>query len=701
MSIDTVLQVALSALNTSQAALRTASGNIANVNTPGYARRVLIQETLVVGTQGSGVRVAEVRRIVDAFLIDELRNASSEAMAAEVQASLHDRIQSLLGGPGDENTLAARLNQMFVSLADLTMDSSSVVRRTAAINDLQAFGDEVSRLAQQIQDLRAEVDRQIQGEITKVNDALKRIQDLNPLIARESLAGRDASALIDQRDQAITDIAGVMDIRVSDLGNNTVGISTVSGVTLLDNVPRKLVYTPPATVTSATGFPAITVNAFDPSTGVAKAAGSPLDRAVRSGSLRGYLDMRNDQLPDLAEQLGELAGMVVDQLNAVHNDNTAVPPPNALVGHNSGLTGADAHGFTGKLTLAVIDSSNEIADSFVLDFASYATFDQAIAAANAALAGNGTLSLAGGVMSFSAVNPANGVSMLQDATTPSSRGGRGFAHFFGLNDLMEAKVPAHYDTGLTGTDDHRFTGAVSFEVRGPNGDLASKYTLDFASLAGTDLGAVVNDLNANLGAFASFSLDANGELDITPTAAFAGYQLVTVSDTTNRASTGVTISQLFGIGPRYRADAALGVKVTSRIEANNMLLALAKLDTAAGAGVPALTVGDNRGALELEDLAQRTVQFAAAGDLSAAGVTLAEYAALIVSKVSINAENIDHQSAGASALRSALEQRLASISGVNLDEELANMIVYQNAFNAAARLIATADEMFDTLLRVL
>ncbi|MEE8247041.1 MAG: flagellar hook-associated protein FlgK, partial [Alphaproteobacteria bacterium] len=444
MSIDTVLQVALSALNTSQAALRTASGNIANVNTPGYARRVLIQETLVVGTQGSGVRVAEVRRIVDAFLIDELRNASSEAMAAEVQASLHDRIQSLLGGPGDENTLAARLNQMFVSLADLTMDSSSVVRRTAAINDLQAFGDEVSRLAQQIQDLRAEVDRQIQGEITKVNDALKRIQDLNPLIARESLAGRDASALIDQRDQAITDIAGVMDIRVSDLGNNTVGISTVSGVTLLDNVPRTLVYTPPATGTSATGFPAITVNAFDPSTGVAKAAGSPLDRAVRSGSLRGYLDMRNGQLPDLAEQLGELAGMVVDQLNAVHNDNTAVPPPNALVGHNSGLTGADAHGFTGKLTLAVIDSSNEIADSFVLDFASYATFDQAIAAANAALAGNGTLSLAGGVMSFSAVNPANGVSMLQDATTPSSRGGRGFAHFFGLNDLMEAKVPAHY-----------------------------------------------------------------------------------------------------------------------------------------------------------------------------------------------------------------------------------------------------------------
>jgi flagellar hook-associated protein 1 FlgK len=701
MSIDTVLQVALSALNTSQAALRTASSNIANVNTEGYARRVLIQETQVVGTEGSGVRVAEVRRIVDAFLIDELRNASSEAKAADVQASFHDRIQALLGGPDDENTLGARLNQMFVSLADLTVDANSAVRRAAAINDLEAFGDEVSRLAQQVQDLRAEVDRQIQGEITRVNDALKRVQDLNPVIARESLAGRDASALIDQRDQAIDDIANVMDIRISDLGSSTVGVSTVSGVSLLDNVSRKLVYAPPSTVTSSTYFPPITVNPVNPATGVAESTGVPLDASVRSGSLRGYLDMRNGQLPDLAEQLGELAGKVVDQLNGVHNDNTAVPPPNSLVGRNTGLTGADAHGFTGKVTLAVIDSSNGIADSFVVDFASYTTLDQALTAANTALAGNGTLSLSGGVLAFSAVNPANGVALLQDATTPSSRAGRGLAHFFGLNDLMEAKVPAHYDTGLKAADSHRFTGTVSFEVRGPDGDVPGTYTLDFGVLGGTDFTAVVNDLNAKLGAYASFSLDANGKLAITPTSTYAGYDVVTVSDTTNRASTGVTMSQLFGIGPRYRADAALDVKVTSRITTDNKLFALAKLDTGAAAGVPALTVGDNRGALKLQDLVKQTVQFAIAGDLSAAGVTLAEYAALIVSKVSINAENIDRASADSGALKGALEQRLASVSGVNLDEELANMIVFQNAFNASARLIATADEMFDTLLSVI
>ena len=700
MAITAMLNTAVSALNANLTALRTTSNNIANVNTPGYARQSVELISQVIDGDGAGVQVSQIKRVVDSFLSAELRLTMARAESFDVQSATHDRIQSLLGEPGQGNTLAALLSGAFDSIANLSTEPESAARRTTATADLRAFGDAISRLAAQIQSLRVNADRQLANDIDTANTTLSRIHDLNQLIVSESLSGRTAHGLEDQRDQAIDALSEIFDIRVTELSNGSVNIGTASGLTLLDVAPRKLVYSAPGTVTTATRFPEITVNAVDPVTKVVGATGIPLYTGLSDGRLHGYIQLRDVQLPDFAVQLGELASKVVAELNAAHNDNTAVPPPKTLSGRNTGLTGADAHGFTGRVTLAVINAANGIKSSFVVDFSAYTTITDVLNAVNTNLAGDATLTLSNGALTFDAVSGSEGVSILQDPASPSNRAGRGFAHFFGLNDLMEAKVQINYQSGFSGTDNHLFTGTANFELRGPGGQIAAIHTVDFGTI-GADFDALVSDLNNNFLNFATFALDANGRLTMTPAPAYSDFELVTVSDGSNRSSTGVTVSRLLGLGDRLRADAAFDVKVKSAIRANTNLLALAKLDTAAAAGMPALTVGDGRGALDMQDVSKSLVQFSAAGDLADTTTTLGDFAGLVLAQISVKGRNIDDLAADAGALKSALMQRVSEVSGVNIDEELTNMIAFQNAFAASARILATAEEMFDLLTSLL
>ena len=444
----------------------------------------------------------------------------------------------------------------------------------------------------------------------------------------------------------------------------------------------------------------MTVHRVNSTTGQAVATGMPLDPALRSGTLRGLVDMRDKELPEIAVALGEFAAKVNDQINAIHNNNSAVPPPNSLTGTNSGVLATDAHGFTGMFTFAVLDTNDEISSSYTIDFSTVVTVQDVINDVNANIAG-GTLALSNGVMSFTAAAGTDGVAMLQDTASPSSRGGRSFSHFFGMNDLMEARSPSHFDTGITGAATHGFgaTGTVDISFRGPGGVEASSYTLDF-SATGATVTAALTDLNTAFTGYATFALDSNGQLTITPASGYENYDMSVTSDSSARGATGMTFSRFFGIGDRYRMDQAFDVGPKAAIVSDPTQLALARLDTTAGAGVPALTSGDNRGATELFALASSNVSFDAAGDLPALTTSLSSYAGYFLSSVSLEADRLSSLRDDRETLRDEIQIRRDSVTGVDIDEELANMIVYQNAYNAAARLITTANQMFDTLLGI-
>lgn len=714
MSIDAVLRSAVSGLNTSQAALRTTADNIANVNTPGYARKIVQQETQVLSGETAGVKLASIQRVINEFVARSLRSATSDSERYAAMTDVHDRVGMLLGDPNENTSLSGRIDQVFTGFSNLASEPDSSVRRTGLINDLSNMATEFSRLASEIQVLRGDVDEKIDASIETVNDALARVKQLNEEIQYATLNGNEGTGLKDQRDQAIAEIAENIDIRLNDMENGAVSISTTNGITLLDHSLRKLVYTPAGSASSATTFNQITVNLVD-SSGTVSSVGSALDGRIQGGKLRGLLDMRDTVLPDMALQIGELSGNVIDQLNAVHNDNSPVPPLNSMTGRNTGLATTDQHGFTGSTTMVLLDSNQEITTQIDIDFTA-GTYDVngggAVAFAgntigdvvtdlNAAFGAGATVSFSNGALTFSATASTDGVA-IQQGTTPSDRGGRGFSHFFGMNDLLSAGAESHYDTGLTTAMAHGFgaTGIATIELRSPDNEVVTTYNLDFSAVGGATMNDVLTDLNTGFSGYATFSLDSNGALVATPASSYSGYKFNVTADTTDRASTGVNFSQFFGLGDRYRTDAANGVTIRSDIVADPAKLALADVDLTAATGVPSLTVADGRGAIAFQNLVSTNVSFSATDELAAVTTTLGTYASQVLARAAVNADQADKLKSDREALTKELQTRNDEISGVNMDEELSNMVTFQNAYNASARLVTTAREMFNTLLQI-
>ncbi|NQV79471.1 MAG: hypothetical protein HQ495_02910, partial [Alphaproteobacteria bacterium] len=240
-------------------------------------------------------------------------------------------------------------------------------------------------------------------------------------------------------------------------------------------------------------------------------------------------------------------------------------------------------------------------------------------------------------------------------------------------------------------------------VRGPRGQIAREFTLDFATAGATTFNDVVSALNTGFSGFATFALSANGELHITPAASLSDYRILTTNDTTSRGTTTARLADLFGIGRVNRMDQAHQVAVRPDIVSNPSKLALAKLDlsaTALAGTDPALTVGDNRGVVGLQNAGVVNISFPTAGDLSPTTTTITSYAGTVLSDFALKANEVVERESDARALAEEITSRIVGETGVNLEEELANMILYQNAFNASARLLQTTREMFEELLAI-
>ncbi len=693
MSLDAILNSAVSSLSAMQTAMQVTAANVGNVNTEGYGRKVVALETIVLDGQAVGVEIAEIRRIVDQFVDAEYRVANADANRYQAIAKLHDQIQSLLGDPADNLSLTGRIDDVFSSLSTLAMEPKSIPRRIDTVAELAALADEFSQLAGLSQSLRTEAERRVGADIMIANAALDRISDLNLQIAGLDPAGAASSGLKDQRAQTLDKLSAIIDIRISEQSSGAVTVSTLSGLLLVDGTPRRLVYSPSGTVAAGSAFNQITVNTYDPITGIADPTGSALDPDLMSGSLRGWLDMRDQVLPELAVELGELAARLIDELNRIHNDNVAVPPPTTLTGRQTGLAAGDLHGFSGQAAFYTFDANNDVVNQVTVDFDAIGpTLANAIAAVDAVL-GAGTLTLNNGVLKMTATGGATGVGIQQITADPAARAGRGFSHFFGLNDLLGADVASHFDTGFTAGETHNLTGTINLRFIGPANQVPLDVTVDFGAI-GANFAGIETNLDTQFSGFADFAFGANGELTMTAAAGYETYRLHIVNDTSDRGGTGLSFGALFGVGDRFAMNQAKDVAVRADIAAAPSLIALAKVDAA---GSPALTMADNRGAQQFQELALQNVSFAAAGDLPAARMTIGGYAAQLLGNIGAKAARAESASVDREALRMELANRRSEVQGVNLDEEMAQMIIFQNAYNAAARLIQTTQEMFEVL----
>ncbi|MEJ1967319.1 MAG: flagellar hook-associated protein FlgK [Rhizomicrobium sp.] len=711
MSLNGIAAAALSALQTNSTALRVVSNNVANLNTQGYARRVVNEQTLSAGGQLGGVGVSDIQRITDKFLTAETLSASSSSARYDTQAGIFSQLSGVLGQPGDNTSLTAQLTAVSSALGQAALSPTSSTSQLASLNAFQNLAGTLSGLSSQISSLRSQVDQQVVTAVGSVNALIKQVYDLNTQVKAAAATGDDSSALLDQRDVALQNLSQVVGIRTTDLPDGRTVVSTEDGVNLVGDSYAQLSYSGGANNGS---YNAISIQDVNPASGVGIAPPQNFDSHLASGQLKGLLDMRDGTLADLGQEAGNLARTTALAYNQANNANTSFPPPAALTGRNTGLTATDALNFTGKTTVAVADSSGTMVSRIDVDFdaqtisvngnpaTSFAnTVGGFTTALNTALGANGTASFADGVLSVSAAG-GNGVVVQDDATTPASRGGSGFSQFFGLNDLFRSAAPSILSTGLSASDAGNFAAGsqIGLQLKGPNGDVARSATVTLT--AGMTVGNIVTALNTAMGGAATFTLNPDGSIGTTQSAAAANDTLNVTSDTTQRGTTGMSFTQLFGLGANQAAMQAQSFAVNPAVVASPQTLAFAKpqIDAATAAGDSIVGHGDNSGIQALQAVGSATQSFAKAGGMAAVTASLSDYAAAFYQDVATRSSAATASQTTQDDRLQEAQTRLSANSGVNLDEELTHMMSYQQAYSAGARMLTVVDQLFDTLLQI-
>lgn len=700
MSLNAIINSSLTGLFTNQAALRSVSNNIANVNTPDYARLRVEQAALTLQGGTAGVEISGIERVVDEFLNTAQRTSISNTEEFTVQREFHDRLQGILGRPDSEGSLTARLDEAFNAIASLSLSPADPLQRQQAISELNDFLTNIDRLHEEIQSLRSEVSRQIVEVAEDASDQLRQIYELNPLLVRQNVLENDAGAVEGQLDNALSQLSEIIDIQVERFPSGNVAVRTSSGLPLVDSSLNELRFSSPGIVTARTVFPAIELQQVDPNDGSDIGTATDMSSAIRSGRLQGLIELRDGQLADLSTALGELGARARDEFNRIHNAFSAAPPPNSLSGTPTLVDGGHQTNFTGVVNFSVADSSNQVVATTQIDFdgAPPVDFNALVAQVNAGLAGTATLSLTAGVMTLTATDPSHGVVIHDDQTTPSSRAGRGFSHFFGMNDLVTSDANGVYETGIDGTEAHNLgPGSVTFRVSDANNRELAQVTVP---PTGATFAAMVAELNnaAGLGAYFTFSLDANGKITKTVNPPRQDLGLQVLSDSTTVGTTGQTFSSLFGLGDSFQALAGRDIRVREAIVADPDQLALSQYDDTAMVGQVALSDGDQRGALALQAIETSLVNFEEAGELRSGALTLSQYSAQWLGNAGLMARRSTNLEEDNRALQLEINQRRTDVSGVNMDEELSNLIVFQNAYQAAARVLSSVQELYDDLL---
>jgi flagellar hook-associated protein 1 FlgK len=694
MSLTATLKTATSGLMASQMGLRAVSDNIANVNTPGYVRKTVDQRPLVVTGTGMGVEVTGISRVTDQYLQLASMTAASDASRWNSISTYLDNVQSLFGDPSGKNYFFSRLDDIYGAFAAAANDPSSGLSRGQALNAIQDMLSETRRINDQVNQLGETIDSKIKADIERANDLLAQINRLNGDITRAQLVNQDASGAANIQAQLLDELSTIMNIKVAQRPVGGVDVRSAEGVKLAGDGAAILKY-----------------NRVDGTRGYISAVpvGGVTEVPIRvdSGNVRGLLDLRNEKLPAISDELGEFVSRAVEQLNAAHNDSSSVPAPSVLTGRDTGLDLPTAvSGFTGRATVAIVNATGVIQRQVDIDFdAGTMSVDGGPAVGftaagflgdlNGALGGFGTASFTGGTLSLSAAGP-NGVAI--DEGT-SAKAGRGFSHFFGLNDLVRSQGITSYETGLTTSDDHGFTPGdqITFRLADPNGKPLADVVVTMPPAGSmADLLNELNNAGTGVGLYGQFVLDASGAMTFQGTAPTYA-NLSVMQDNTARGAGGPALSHLFGLGVKERGSRASRFVLDTAIANNPSKLAFAKLNLGAAPGAAALTPGDGRGATALADSGGKAIQFQAAGAMAATKMSVSRYAMELSGVIGRDASASQIRADGAEAVQTEATNRRMSVEAVNLDEELIRLTTYQQAFSASARMIQAAKELFDVL----
>jgi flagellar hook-associated protein 1 FlgK len=707
MSLNSILNIATSGMMAAQTGLRVTSDNVANINTAGYVRKTISQSNLVSNGMGVGVNIDAIKRATDKFMAAASLNGASDSGRATAIATAMDNAQKLFGDPSAKTNYFATLDDVYAAFSMAVDDPSSTLLRSSAVTKVEDFLSESKRITASLSSQITDTDNRIGADVSRVNDLLKQIDSLNVDITRAKMAGADGTGSENVQSGLIDELSTYMNIQVSDRANGGVTVRSAEGVSLAGTGPAVLTYNQSG---PANGFLTVVT---------ANSGGQVSPFYVSNGELQGLLELRNQELPNLSDQLGEFVTRAAEELNRASNASSSVPAPSSMTGKDTGLDANTAFAnFTGKTTIAITNAAGAIVQRVDVDFgpgpgAGTMTVNGAAGPAftntnfltqlNTALGGTATAAFTNGALSLNTTTSTNGIAIVDDATTPSTKAGKGFSQFFGLNDVIRSDGYSPYETGMVASDPSGFTPGQTITLRLTDTDGSRIRDIQVAIPTGTgtmqETIDALNSRNSGVGLYGSFSLGSKGELSFTANTA-TPVSLSVVQDSTQRGVSGPSLSQLFGVGMSERSTRGGLFKVDPAMAADPSKLPFAKLDLTVAAGTPALAVGDGRGALAMAKAGDAVTSFAGAGDTAGSRKSVLTYGADFSGSIARKAAAATSRKEASESVQTEVDAQRQSQEGVNLDEELVNLTTYQQAFNASARLIQATKDMYDVLVGI-
>lgn len=597
-TLNSTLNIALSALQTTQTTLSTVSHNISNVNTDGYVRQQVMNGNVALGGFGGGVNIVEIRQVVDKFLAARITGQTSTVGYADTQSKFFDNIEVIFGTPGAATSAEKVIGKFFNDLSGLANAPDSTSLQLNAVKNGEFVVQTLTGIATDIQSAQQRADEQINQSIDEVNEAINKIFDLNNEIVSLGVTqtgGANANDLLDERERQIKTIAKHLNVNVIYDELNRASVSTETGRRLVDSSYVQLERIAPSGTSTFQDIGARPIGSGGtPSTTVFPLVSSRLT----TGGIKGLIDIRDNEMENLLDEVNNLASTMITSFNRIHSQGTSIPPSNQLTTGN----GNELSGFGADVTA---DLNINVGDSF----------------------------------DISIVDIATGAPI---STTLAAGGGTG-------------------SIGIT----------------------ASPTTL-------ADIAAAINgnaDIGGDISAAVIVDTDGNEQLQVTANNATHGVVF--------RNNVGNVAGEL-GINNFFTGENALDMGVREDIVANPSLIAAARMRETDGG----VSFQDNRNMIELAQLSESPVSFAAAGNLSAQSKSMSEYFINISSNLAIRLEDSTSALEFQNVILDDMETRFSNTSGVNLDEELSNLLIYQRSYQASARIVNVVDELLQTLVNI-
>ena len=704
------LRTTQSGLQASQTALNAVANNVANVNTPGYSRKIVHQEHRVLAGAGAGVQVAALRRNVDEQLLATIRTELATANTAAAQRTYYDRLQDVFGSPADDTSLVHEVARFTAAVESLAADPDNALAQQEVVRRGHETALTFQAMSATIQDLRRQADAEIAAAVEEIDRLIVEVADLNQKIVAASTIEHDTIDLEDRRDMALDRLAALVDIKVFNRGNGDLVVFTTGGQVLVDNTAASLSHQAAARVAADTthavgGFQGIFVGNGDNRTDI---TGS-----IRGGRLAGLIEMRDTVLPNLQSSLDEMASQMRDVVNRIHNRGTPVPGLQEMTGSRRfaqpAIQTIELLG-GGDVAIVMMNSEGEQTAATTLQdimggvgprsiddvAADLQTWMQAngAPAATVAVGADGRLAMAVNEPSrhlafrdeTASGEPADvAIAFDVDGSGSADETVEGFSYFFGLNDFfVDGRAPGRLESNVLATA-HR-VAATDLSFHDGSGVLGTVNILDGTQLA--DVAAAINA--ADIGVTATLVPDGVG----------ARLRVVSAGGTDLAVTDGGS-GLVAALGLRA-AEAGVSGTLDVRADIKGAPIRVSRgalqFDPNRGAsGAYAVGAGDQTVARQLAEALSSGRGFAVAGRMGVSVRTFEQYAGAGLGDTSnLASRNADTAAHGA-GLVSSLQARSNQVRGVDLDEEMSNLILYEQAYAAAARVIATIRSMFDAL----